>query len=239
MLPPVTGSPDSAVLEVFFVTLPSANADAELAAVWREADEQKWSTDQRRRLANYGLRFGTAANPAPTVIESLLRSKTSGADGTIARLETEPLVSRKMMSLRFDSPGQVLATEIHPRVPLLQLTDGKLRGEDYGDAQGLFEIVASTADAGRVSIQLTPELHHGQSSQRWAGRDGRFVMEASRPKESYAALATRADLAPGDVLVVGGRKDRPGSLGDFFFSRKAGGDSQRRLLVIRVKSIGE
>jgi hypothetical protein len=238
VLAPVGQSVDNAVLEVFFVTFPP-DANAALDAVWKEANEQKQSSDQQRQLANQGFRVGTAANPAPAALEQLLRSKTSGADGTIQSLDTDPTVSRKVLSLRFDNAGQILATEIEPRVPLLQLKNNQLRGRDYLRAQGLFSILTTTADAGRVSIELTPEMHHGAANQRWTGRDGRFVMEASRPKEAFAQLTTRSSLAPGDMLLVGGRADRPGSLGHFFFSRQIDGQTQQRLLVIRVRASGE
>jgi hypothetical protein len=237
LLSPVKPSRDGAVLEIFFATFP-ADADATLNAIWKEADEQKYTSELCRRLANHGFRVGTTASPAPAAIEQLLRSKTSGADGTIARLDTEPTVSRKLLNLQFESAGQILASEVEPRVPLLQFKNGKLRGRDFFQAQGLFSIVTKEADAGRVSIELTPELHHGEAAQRWTGRDGRFVMESNRPKEVFADAATHTRLAPGDVLLVGGRADRPGSLGHLFFSREVAGQQQRRLLVIRVKSLG-
>ena len=238
VLAPLDQSSTGTVLEVFFVSFPEAAMDS-LEAIWRNADEQKHSTKLRQHLTTQGFRIGTTANPAPVVLEQLLNSKTSGADGTIATLEVEPTVSRKVMSLRFDSPGQILASDVEPRVPLLQFKDGKLRGRDYLQAQGIFSILTTAADGGRISIELKPELHHGQASQKWAGRDGRFVMESSRPKEVFSKLATHSQLAPGDTLLVGGRADSPGSLGQLFFSRDVAGEPQQRLLVIRVKSAAD
>ena len=237
-LAPLAGARDGVSLEVFFVTLPEVERD-QLDNIWKDADEQKYATELRRRLAQHGFRVGTVASPAPAVLESLLRRKSSGADGTIAKLDADPTVSRKSMSLRFDSPGQILASDIQPRVPLLTFKDGKLRGRDYDQAQGLFAVRATEGDGGRVVIELEPELHHGTAGQQWTGRDGRFVLESNRPKEVFAELATRSGLSPGQILLVGGNKSRPGSLGDLFFTRDVAGQRHVRLLAVRVKSAGE
>ena len=115
---------------------------------------------------------------------------------------------------------------------------GRLRGRDFRNAQCVLRIHAFAENDGRVRLQLLPELHHGESKQRYVGRDGMFILEASRDKEVYEPLQTEALLSPGQSIVFGNLPTLPGSLGHHFFTEKSSQKLKQKLLVIRLTQLG-
>jgi hypothetical protein len=62
-----------------------------------------------------------------------------------------------------------------------------------------------------------------------------WLMDNQRPAEDYTALSWEASLAPSEYLVIGGRYDRPDTLGHQCFVRPDETVPVQRLLVIRSR----
>jgi hypothetical protein len=92
----------------------------------------------------------------------------------------------------------------------------------------------------RVKVQLTPELHYGEPRQQWVSDDGMLRPQAGKPKRVFDRLAFEAALAPGQMLVLTCLPDRPGTLGQYFFTEPLNTSSaedpqmQQKLTVVRL-----
>ena len=112
--------------------------------------------------------------------------------------------------------------------------DGELCGRSYGDAQAVVVIEALPEPDNRVQLKMTPEIQFGQERPRCISTQGVLRMEVGRDRRAFDELAMSADLASGDMVVLGCLDSRPGSLGDQFFTRDNEGHHEQKLLVIRL-----
>jgi hypothetical protein len=101
----------------------------------------------------------------------------------------------------------------------------------YQDAQCQFDLTAMPEGDGTVSIQLTPEIYHGQSHQCWVAQDGTFRVDSTRNCQRFEDLFIETILSPGQTLVLSASPD-PVGLGEAFF---IDAKSQRRRTVLLVR----
>ena len=73
-LAPPQMSPDSVVLEMFFVRFPFGDP-AVNEKLWEEIDEQQFAPDLRERLARNGFRVGLVSGQMPVELSKLLRTE--------------------------------------------------------------------------------------------------------------------------------------------------------------------
>ena len=237
-LTPPQMSPDSVVLEMFFVRYPFGDS-AVNEKLWQEIDEQCLAPELRERLARNGFRVGQIGGQMPVELSKLLDlSSKPPPDGQIegakvADLDTEPRVVRRHLQLRAGKPGEIIASGVYPELPLLLSESGQLCGQTYNQAQGIFAIKSFPQSDGRVRLELVPELHHDQPRQRWVGSQGILRLDTSRPKRAFDDMTLTADLAPGAMLVLSSLPNRPGSLGHHFFTENTG-RMEQKLLIVRV-----
>ncbi len=237
-LKPPRMSSDSIVLEMFFVRFPfgepSANED-----LWEEVDEQQFSSELRRDLSRNGFRAGLVEGKMPDELSKLLdlsdrpppEKENGGAK--IEDFESRPRVVRRRLQIRPGRRGEIIASGVYDRLPVLVCSDGQISGQTYNQAQGVFDVRWSPRTDGRARLELVPELHHDKPRQRWVGGQGMIRLETNRPKQVYDELTLSAELSPGAMLVLGSLSNRPGSLGHHFFTEDHG-RMEQKLLVIRV-----
>lgn len=235
---PARMSPDSVVLEMFFIRVPFGHS-AVNEKLWAEIDEQSFSPELRQRLAKNGFRVGLVGGQMPVELSKLLDlggkpppdGELEGAK--IESLETEPRVVRRHLQLHAGQRSEIIASGVYAQLPVLTCESGELCGQTYSQAQGIFAVKSFPQSDGRVRLELAPELHHDQPRQRWVGGQGMLRLETSRPKRTFDDLALSADLAPGAMLVLSSLSSRPGSLGHHFFTEDNGRPEQK-LLIIRL-----
>ena len=116
---------------------------------------------------------------------------------------------------------------------MLVCESGRISGQTYNQAQGIFAVKSFPQPDGRVRLELVPELHHDQPRQRWVGSQGVLRLETSRPRKVFDDMTMTADLAPGAMLILSSLANRPGSLGHYFFTEN---DAQleQKLLIVRL-----
>ncbi len=237
LLPPQM-SPDSAVLEMFFVRVPFGDP-AVNGKLWDEIDEQPLAPDLRERLARNGFRAGLLGGQLPEELAKLLEladkpAPTGQLEGAKAeQLDSEPRVVRRHLQLRAGQRSEILASAVYPQLPVLVYAAGQLSGQTYDDAQGVFAVKSFPQSDGRVRLELVPELHYGQPRQRWVGSQGMLRLETGRAKQVYDDMTLTADLSPGAMLVLSSLPNRQGSLGHHFFTQ-SDGRLEQKLLVIRL-----
>jgi hypothetical protein len=238
-LQPAQMSPDSVVLEMFFVRCPFGDATVN-GKLWDEIDEQQFSPALRERLAKDGFRVGMVSGQVPAELSKLLQlsDKPTPADevgaSQIDSVEKEPRVLLRHLQLRANQRGDILASGVHADLPLLTCDAGQISGQTYHQAQGIFAVKSLPQPDGRIRLELVPELHHGQPQQQWVGKQGMWRLETGRPKRVFDDMTLSADLGPGAMLVLSSLSNRPGSLGHYFFTENDGGRLEQKLLIIRL-----
>jgi hypothetical protein len=237
-LRPAQMSPDSVVLEMFFVRFPSGDPAVD-EKLWNEIDEQQFSPELRQRLARNGFRVGLMSGQMPVELSKLMALSdkpipTSQVEGTkVESLESEPRVLRRHLQLGAGKRGEIIASGVYPQLPVLVCESGQVSGQTYDQAQALFAVKSFPQPDGRVRLELVPELHYGQPRQRWVGDQGMMRLEASRPKKTYDDMTMTADVAPGAMLILSSLSTRPGSLGHHFFTENDA-RLEQKLLIIRL-----
>ncbi len=238
---PAQMSPDSVALDLFFVRFPFGDSEVN-EKLWDEIDEQQFAPELRRLLARNGFRAGLISGQMPMALSKLLELSDKPPPSTemegakVDELDTQPRVMRQHLQLRAGLRSEIIASGIYPELPVLPVLMSESRqisGQTYYDAQGLFALKSYPQPDGTVRLQLVPELHHDQPRQRWVGGQGMMRLETSRPKRAFDDLTLSANLAPGSMLVISSLRDRPGSLGHYFFTEDDG-KLQQKLLIVRL-----
>jgi hypothetical protein len=239
-LAPLAVSAETVTLEIFFAHFPAGHPQLN-GALWDEVDEQAFSAELRRELALNGLRVGMVGTHVPIELARLLTltdqpPKTRG-ENTVS-LESEPTVSMRLLSVRSGRRSEVVTSHTYERIPLLTREAGQVVGRTYTNADGRFALRATTQKDGRVQVDLLPELHYGEQRQRWNAADGVIRLEAARPKRVFDELQLKAEIAPGQMLMVTCLPDRPGSLGYYFFTEPKADALVQKVVIIRLAQAG-
>jgi hypothetical protein len=239
LLSPPRMSPDSCVLDVFFVRVPFGDPKTN-EELWQEIDERQFPADLRERLMRNGFRAGTVDGQIPIAISNLLElsdkpAPTSEVTGTnLTDLNTKPHVTRQHMQVRAGRPSQIVVSGTYEELAvLLREPGGGLSGETYDQAQGIFNLKILPLSDGRVRLDMAPEIHHDQPRQRRVEDQGLMRLDYSRPKRVFEDMTLSATLSPGGMLVMTCLPDLSGSLGHHFFTENDG-RLEQKFLVIRL-----
>jgi len=234
-LPPVKAAPDAVMLDVAFVKQPAADLDA-YDAIWSAADEQVFSADFRRELTANGLRAGVFGQDLPSQLRELLDSPAADpleqghdADAT----DGEVGGARRHMQVRTGVWKKIYASQTHPVLAVLQSDNGSVHGHQLTSAQCLFGLKTYPKGDGRVKLDLTPEIEHGELKPRWVRSEAQLVQSVSRDRLLLDKLRIEALLSPGQWLVISTTRDIKG-LGENFFVDAPSGPLRRTLLLVRV-----
>jgi hypothetical protein len=238
LLRPVTTSPDSVTLEIFEVRIP-LDENQRVESLWQRANEQCFDAELRRRLLANGLRVGVLGGTLPDDLSDLLGLTGEATEETSERVITPesavPRVTRRIVQVNRQGQRTLQTTETLPEAQVLLSEDGQLRGKTYRQVEGRYELRAESKPGQRVSVRLAPELHHGELRNRYAGSDqGALLMIPSREREAFERLTVQAELAPGELLVVGCLPHAEGSLGETLHTASSKGRRERKFVLVRV-----
>jgi len=245
-LRPIRSSPDSVAVEIFWARYPWSDGEISNAS-WQEIDETPIPVDVRRRLATNGFRVGVVGSILPVPLARALQlngesgTRDSPADNLVQNqvdLLGERMVRRRRLQLKSGRRAEIQASELIHEVPLLMAMDGELGGRTYADAQAIFAIDVIPQPDQSVELRLVPELHYGPQKLRYeGGEDGILRQEAKRDRKVFKELEITASLSPGEMLVMMGRPDARGKLGDYFHSVDVAAGHQQKLIVIRLAQV--
>ena len=232
--------PDSVALEIFFIRVPFGQPGAN-QTLWQQVDEQQLPTDLRRRLAENGFRAGLISSQPPEVLSKLMELKDKPAPSPdkvsrlkIAEMDQEPRVVRRFLQLRSGKRSEIVASDVYDELPVLTREPGGVCGRTYPKAQGLLALQALPEADGRVRLDLVPEVHYGETRQRYVGDGAALLLEAGRARKVFDELTITAVLPPGHMLLISSLDTRPGSLAHQFFTCKSNGRLEQKLLLIRL-----
>jgi len=241
LLRPASTSPDSVTLEIFHARIP-LDKDRQADALWEDIDEQCFDADLRRRLVANGLRAGVVGAAPPEALSGLLALESEAPETSSARVITGqsalPRVTRRVVQLNRRQQSSIQVSELRDEAQVLLSNDGRMGGNTFRQVQGVYALEAAAAPGQRMSVRLTPELHHGEMKLRYAGSDqGIMLKTPSREREVFDELAMETELAPGELLVLGCLPDAKASLGGVFHTVSAAGQDERKLIVMRLLEV--
>jgi hypothetical protein len=240
---PLTAPPtvqDGVVLDVLYVRFPPNDPQMN-ETVWQEIDELHLPADVRRRLEANGLRVGLISGPLPIALEERLDLQEKPAtDADLKPLDVDDptTVRRRQLHVRGGKKSNILVLGERERRSelsvLLRNDDGRVEGRTYRHVLGLFAAKAFPQGNGTVTLDLVPELEHGDSQKRFVPGDGMFRVEFGPPHEVFHQLRCEMELAPGQMLAVTSLPSKPGSLGYQFFHEKDGDLNVQKMLLVRL-----
>jgi hypothetical protein len=240
-LRPAATSPDSVTLEVFQARIP-LDKERTADAMWEQIDEQRFDADLRRQLVSNGLRAGIVGGTPPEVISDLLTLESEAPEASAVRVisgqSAVPRVTRRVKQLNRRDEMTIQVSDVQPEAQVLLSDHGVMGGKTFQQVQGVYTLRAESIPGQRVKVRITPELHHGDLRNRFAGSDqGILLSTVSREREVFEQLAMQAELAPGELLVLGCLPDAKASLGGVFHTASSGGQDERKLIVLRLLEV--
>jgi hypothetical protein len=238
---PPNASPDSVTIEVLLALVPDPRL-ARLDEVWLHADEQVLDARVRRELARNGFRAGVVGPAPPPGLAELLQLEANGSLPGDAwqsvPLDKRPTITGHRLSLRPQKRAEVQLEPVYERAPLLVATDVGLAGRDYTLAQGRYALEWSRRTQGRIQVELTPELDHGQPRTQYTAGEGNDIhRQLAKEREVFEQLRIEVPLSAGQMLLISGDGKGGGSLGHFFHSVPSPGGDQQRLVVVRLAQV--
>jgi hypothetical protein len=238
LLHPVATSPESVTLEIFEVRIPG-DQDQQAEAIWQQIDEQCFDADLRNRLLANGLRAGILGGTPPDELSNLLGLKSEmpeeSGERIIAPNAAVPRVRRRVVQVNRLEPRTIQASDLHEEAEVLLNENGRISGRTFHPVEGRYELWAEAVPGQRVAVRLAPELHHGDLANRYSGTDqGAYLIIPSRERLAFADLGMKAELSPGELLVVGCLPEAKATLGGLLHTVASQGRNERQFILIRV-----
>ncbi len=237
----VETGPKSLTLEIFQVRIPAE--DRQIAdEIWATIDEQRIALEPRRELSRNGFRVGVLGGSMPDILTEQFLGDSEPEDESPERVITDssasPRVVRRLLQLKRDDQATVQASELRDKINVFINSRDGLQGQSYDEVQASYNLRASLAAGQRAAVRLTPELHHGQLRNRYAGSDqGIFLVTPSRERVAYDEMVMKASLSAGEVLVIGCLPESQGSLGWAFHGVEKDGPAEQKLVLIRLLQV--
>jgi hypothetical protein len=241
LLRPAATSPDSVTLEIFHARIP-LDQEHQADALWEQIDEQCFDADLRRQLVANGLRAGVVGSAPPAELSKLLALEAEAPEASSSRVITEqsamPRVTRRVVQVNRREPSSIQVSGPRDEAQVLFSDEGRFGGGTFRQVQGVYALQAEAVAGQRVKVRLTPELHHGEMRLRYeGGEQGIMLKRPSQDHEVFERLAMEAELAPGELLVLGCLPDAKTSLGGVFHTASTAGHEERKLIVVRLLQV--
>ncbi|MBL8797172.1 MAG: hypothetical protein JNM56_24940 [Planctomycetia bacterium] len=213
--------PDTIQMDVALIEKPFGDSYLN-RDLWNDADEQIIPLENKAVLEDNGFRIGQIGGITPVGLQLLLASERSCAN------------PRRIRCLQDKANKLVLGPE-SPTCSFQLGTDGNPTEVNLDKAQCTLEVTASLSADGRTKLRFVPQVFHGDTSllPRPAGDLSGWILKEERAVERYAQFAWEVTLG-NEFLIVGGRYEKPHTLGHECFLRRDEQNPVQRLLVIRT-----
>jgi hypothetical protein len=216
--------PDMTHLDVAVVERPWGD-DFLNRGLWELADEQV-VTRERPELSTNGLRISQMGGSAPAGLLALLTSPRSNP-------------RPRGVEVHAGDPVPVPLGDTCPECRFRLYQEEVVTEVKLENARCFLVLEATPADDGKVRVRFTPTVRHGKTELRFAPHldpSGARTWERQedQPEEIYERLSWDVTASPGELIVVGMRADRMGTLGQASFLPPSDGPRIQRLLVVRT-----
>jgi hypothetical protein len=138
------------------------------------------------------------------------------------------------VQLRRGNEKGIQVSEPRPEATVLLNHEGRIGGETFQNVLGFYNLRAEFIEGQRVKVRLTPELDYGEKRMRYSGSEqGIMLKTPSQERKVFERLTMEAQLAPGELLVLGCLPDAKSSLGGILHTADRAGKDERKLIVVR------
>ena len=226
---------DAVVLEVAFIHVNPEDISAD-APLWTEIDENHLPIQLRTQLNDNGMRCGLIGGMLPEAVQTLMAAEKNKIDHeNIPEHVKQSSHTRNMrMQFRHGREGRiVMSNQLHDEMKIVQVDDEYITGNTFNQAQANFTVRTYPKGDGRVEIELTPEIHHGQQKSNIIGKDGSWLVQTEREVSAFENLIIKNTLAPGETLILTSTPDAKG-LGGHFFSTGPSRNDTHYILLLRL-----
>ncbi len=233
-LPSPPLSPDSVTVETVLVRFPFDATEA-LQGIWQSVDETVIDLELRRELDKNGLRAGLLRGELPSAVVEQL--KKTGLEQTTDALEHAGLAAdvdnkRRVMSCRAGRRREfIVRRELTEPMTVVTSINGSLTGETFERATALFDLRVTPHSDGQATVQLVPEIQHGNLQQTFVSSELGVRPEVKRRQATWKPLTIQARLQPQQFLVVSGTYP-PKSLGNALFVTKTAEQTEQHVVLL-------
>ncbi len=182
--------------------------------IWRAADEQLFTVNERHALDANGLRVGRVVGDLPIEVESVLNDETP-----------QKKVTPSMFAMESGDPALIMSGDPVEQVSLIVTRDKRATGKDYRNASGFLRVVPKHDGTQAVLMRIVPEIHYGDVQKTWqaAPNTGQapqeFTTKFAQPEDVFRELGINLVLEPHQVAVIGCKPERTASLGSFLLTQ--------------------
>ncbi len=237
VLPPLRPAADAVHLQVVFVERPVGDTlSSDL--VWKDLDTVgALPLRTRTTLLDHGFRVGQAGASPPPALQTLL-----GMTDEITNFDEGDEVGfrGRRLGIRNGQETEIQTSEIWPERQMVFHSERGDETIDFTQARCVLRLKPVRQSNGWVRIDLTPEIHHGDSRMRPTAGDEGWALKGGQKADVRHALKFSVMLNTGEFAVIGGDSLRPETPGASFFERESeNGGRVQRVLILRLADAGQ
>jgi len=236
-LPTPRVSDDTVMVELARISLTDEEIEL-FESSWAEIDEQILPIEQRRVLAENGIRVGLINFHVPVAIRDIMaggvssQADGSSSDGLVSIDQQQRIAINHRRFPKGKRSEYVLGATV-PEISILEAKEGKIQGKTYRQAQCKLAMRATPQNDGRVTMEVLPEIHHGNQKQHIAADQGMFRIETRQERKVFDQAKFAATVQSGQTLVITSTQ-KPRGLGQALFQRDQSGIAQRQVVLLRL-----
>jgi hypothetical protein len=233
-LPALQLAPDCVTVETVLVRFP-LESEVDLQNLWTQADESVLDIELRRRLDKNGMRAGIILGELPEAIRrQLLRTSQEQLTDALEYAGLAADVDNKMRKLQCRAGRRkdfIVRREVAEPLTVISSLDGRVFGETFQSPTVLFDLRVKPHANGQATIELTPEIQHGEQRQSYVSTEFGVRPEMRRSQTAWQELAIHARLSQGQVLMVAGTLP-PKAIGRALFMTKTADQSDEHVVLL-------
>lgn len=234
LLPKTRKSPDAVVVESVLVRYSKAKQD-KFQEVWQRVDETAFDIQLRSVLDENGLRAGILVGELPEVVRNQI-AETSEAQNTDA-LEHAGLAAdadNKMRHMQCRAGRRkelIVRPQLNDPLTILGVHQGQTLGNTFDRPTVLFDLRTLPHGDRTTTVELTPEVQHGELKQSFVSSEFGVRPETRRERMVWEDLKLQVKLRPREILVVGATLPSK-ALGKAFFSTQLADQTEENLMLL-------
>lgn len=237
VLPPLRPAADAVQLQIVFIERPVGDTLAS-DLIWKDVDTVgALPLQTRTKLLDHGFRIGQAGASPPPALQTLL-----GMTDEITNLDEGDEVGfrGRRLGIRNGQETEIQTSEIWPERRMVFLSEQGEEPIDFTQVRCVLRLKPVRQANGWVRIDLTPEIHHGESLMRPTAGDDGWALKGGQKTDVRHALKFSVMLNTGEFAVISGDSTRPETPGASFFERATeNGSRVQRLLILRLADAGQ
>ncbi len=227
---------DAAGVETILVRLNASQA-ARLPELWAQIDEQALKPELRIAMDKNGMRAGKISGNSPPLLDEWVRQ-------TVQRIGEDPMEQAgfaadvssfsQLWRCRADVRKELSIRNFQEENLCVFYHDVASKGHVYEAPHFQYAIQATPHGDASATIQLTPEMQHGELVKKMIARESAVRTDTRRESIAWKQLSIDLRIQKGDYIVIGPTAESRGLGEHFFHTKTQKGETQPVLLLVRL-----